>query len=357
MDHRSTQILRLLPVQCLELSDGIVIKRGCVETRIRGKGAAQAIQTIFSACGAHPTIENILELFSPSDRPEIAHLIQQLIARRFLVPQDYTESFSAEREKPIDIFYWHFNTTALQVCERLNELSLAIVGVNYLTRRIATSLNESGITNYAIIDYPPLRNLRFFENDRVSETHWPHSLRMPLKWQKDIQPHSYRCLIATSDSGGSEPLRYWNDVCLATSTPFLPVYLNNLVGYVGPLVAPYETACFTCLQSRQDSHRENRSAHQRIDASAFEGQHILGFHPSMPSIVGEFTVMELLKCYGGAFPMFKFGNMTEINLLAGTATSRRVLKLPRCTSCTSLHHQPSTTGDKNLFAPIKELSK
>jgi molybdopterin-synthase adenylyltransferase len=40
-------------------------------------------------------------------------------------------------------------------------------------------------------------------------------------------------------------MRKWNDFCVRNDHAFLPIVLRDLIGYVGPLVIPHKTACYT----------------------------------------------------------------------------------------------------------------
>lgn len=135
---------------------------------------------------------------------------------------------------------------------------------------------------------------------------------------------------------------------------FLPVLLKNMIGYVGPMVIPGETACYECLVSRQRSHSVYPDAELRADDVAYAGQMAVGFHPSMATMLGAITAFEISRFYGFSKSEQTPGRFLEVNLFAGTMTGRTVLKVPRCTSCSPLHKisQPNLT--KILFPQASE---
>ena len=70
----------------------------------------------------------------------------------------------------------------------------------------------------------------------------------------------------------------------------------------------------------------------------------------MASIIGNIAAFELIKYYSEALPFIKVGSLIEVNLLATELKTRKVLKIPRCPTCSSLMTRPSTTPYKPNFA-------
>jgi len=64
-----------------------------------------------------------------------------------------------------------------------------------------------------------------------------------------------------------------------------------------------------------------------------EARAAVGLLPPMASVLGGIAAMEALKCLGGFIPSDALGQILEVNLIALGATSRRVLKVPRCPDC------------------------
>jgi hypothetical protein len=88
---------------------------------------------------------------------------------------------------------------------------------------------------------------------------------------------------------------------------------------------------------------------------AYEGQGVGGFLPSMASVLGDITAIELTKFYSRALPLWKTGTVMEVNLLAGRIDSRKVLRVPRCRVCSNLLRRSSTSMVKaTLGAQVVE---
>ncbi len=339
-----TQMLRAAPVQFIETPDGALLKRGGTEVKVRGEGAAEALHLIFDAlCMEGKTPDDICGLFPPLSRPVVENLLEQLLARRLLVPEDSLAFDVQAPESNLDIFYWNFQERTTRVTEQLNQVHFVILGVNYISRQLASTLRASGIENIMVVDHPFLRNLSLFdEMGTLKKDQWLPFLS-PLELSKDFDPKA-QCIIGTSDFGGSPVLREWNTFCITRKRHFMPVVLRNLIGYIGPFVVPGETACFECLQARENSHREEPEARRAIEDRAFEAQKVIGFHPSMASVLADIAAFELTKFYSGAISSWNIGSLIEVNLLDTRMTARKVLKVPRCAVCSPMSTRASTTA-------------
>ena len=348
------QKLKAFPVQLIDIPNGLLVKRGCTEFKISGSEARTVVETILAAAADEgAALDDICELFPPSARRIVATLVEQLAVRRILVNGDEAISMTNRLETSLDIFYWHFGKQSEPALSRLNRYRFTILGVTSVARQLVASLADLQITNFEVIDYPLLRNLRMYDDTgTVAADHWPSRLKSPLdyeEWTKGLQSSPLDCVIATSDFGYSPAISEWNEFCVRRNCHFLPAVLHQMIGYVGPLVIPGETACFECLRARQNAHIDNPSLHRAAEERAFEGQIITGFHPSMTSILGSITAFELERVYGAFMPKPQVGRVITINLLNTEVKSRKVMKVPRCPACSPLLARSGVTPYKDAF--------
>ena len=146
-------------------------------------------------------------------------------------------------------------------------------------------------------------------------------------------------VCAAGDAGESAALMDANRLALEKDVPFLPAWIAELVGYVGPLTEPFDTACLRCYQLRAESNsphpdvaralRESRAARP----GARDGSGLL---PPMAAAVGAIAAMEAVKRLAAFAPPDATGHVVEINLVSFTSYVRRVLKLPRCPECSDV---------------------
>src|SRR5438105_471220 len=111
--------LKGLPVQMIETEQGLILKRGGMETRIRGEGAAAAVHYVLRAVVHQPLTRNeICQRAAAPDREIMDQLIQQLVERRILVSAESKDDGNETRESNLEVFYWHFGERTRQVNKR-----------------------------------------------------------------------------------------------------------------------------------------------------------------------------------------------------------------------------------------------
>jgi bacteriocin biosynthesis cyclodehydratase domain-containing protein len=159
-------------------------------------------------------------------------------------------------------------------------------------------------------------------------------------------------IVATSDIGQEAALLAVAQRALAERVRFLPAWLSDMTGYVGPLTHPLETACLRCYQLRVDAnhpHRDARRALRRWVGDDPRTAAAGGFLSPMASVVGEIAAMEVAKELGGFAPVDAVGRSIEINLVSFRSTVRRVFKLPRCPDC----GEPARRATRTIFRGIQ----
>ena len=349
---------KALPVHLVEIEGGVVVKRGCTEIKILGDGASEVVQTVFAATltQAGATHSDILELFSRSSRAAIKDLLHQLKDRRLLI-EATPESGSTRQETPLDIFYWQSGHRTKIVHGHLNSHHFVVCGVNHISHRIVSGLSASGAHNVTVLDHPELRSRDLFDQaGRLSAERWPMSVVEPMALPDNLMKLSFDCLIAAAEYGSMRLLQNLNGMCVKEKRHFYPVVLQNMVGYVGPLVIPGESPCYECLRSRQDSHMEDPVSQRIFEECSLQSQEVIAFHPSIASMIGDAAALELVKFYG-LHCYDNLGKLVELNLFDTRLATRRVLKVPRCKVCSPLNSRPTVATKKTGFLSLNTLKK
>jgi thiazole/oxazole-forming peptide maturase SagC family component len=151
-------------------------------------------------------------------------------------------------------------------------------------------------------------------------------------------------VVVTSEFGPTKSFHEFNSWCVENKHHFFPVWLEDMIGYLGPLVIPGESPCFQCIRERMNSHADDPETQDLIHNQAdFSGAYPVGFHPAMVSVLGDLAVFELTKFYSSLFSNSILGRLIEVSLLAPRLKSRKIFKLPRCPVCSPLRTSPSMT--------------
>jgi bacteriocin biosynthesis cyclodehydratase domain-containing protein len=343
--------LRALPFQVIELPAGVVLKRGCTEVSVEGENAALVVQVLCERLdGVGATRDELQATFAPGDRPAVGELVEFLLERRLLAPVGHAEHPGGD-EAAADVFHWHFGLTTERVAAKVSRRGIAVVGVNRITRNLVRVLLEAGVDDVRVLDQAVLRNVALFDGDaRVNGDFWPATFPDPMSFDRDADAGSqFRgvgCIVAASDFGGRQLLSPWNQACVERELHFLPIVLEDLVGWIGPLVVPGRTACLACLSARVNASLTHPI--RPVIERAAEGRRALaGAHPAMADLVGTVAAMELLKLYGG-IRGWQVGRLIEVNLLTTSMTSHSVLRVPRCPACSALNAHAPVAIDARL---------
>lgn len=350
-----TEIYRALPVQLIHADGGVVIKRGCTEVKIMGEGAGEIVNSIWAMISAEGAKKSeILEPFAETDREILGDILDKLIIRQILVPDSDDVKSAGERESSLDIFYWHYGSTENKVGNTLSEKQIIIFGVNSISRRLASSLGESGFEKISVVDFPSLRNLEMFGDEPTQSDNWPNTLPKIVDyadWLASADTDEMDCVVATSDYANTPALQEWNRFCLKNNIPYFPVMLRKMTGFLGPFVIPGETPCYQCLIHRENAHFVNEAEIKRMSEQAsYFGQEITGFLPTMGSILGDIATVELVKFYSGIIP-YKVGNLIAVNLLGPNLKTIKLLRVPRCLACGKAMTSQAPSLEKADFIP------
>lgn len=339
-----------LPAQVIRMADCAILKRGCTEIRLDGPGQADRLHMLLEAAVNGSTQEEILARFAEGERDEALQLIELLRVKNILVPMDSAYQTQEAPENPLDIFWWHFAPEARAITSRLRSRRIVVLGVNSVSNRLSTGLALSGFEDVTTVEYPDRVASQPRSRGNAADLGGPCHCQPPLPyetWIEKVDWDQVDCLIATSDVGGRDLLRQWNELAIRHHRHFLPVILQNAIGYVGPFVVPGETACYECLVSRENSHLDDPVVRRAVERSAFDGPRIAAFHPLMTSVLGDIAAFEMMRWCSEVAPLRQFNTLIEVNLLASRMTTRKVLRIPRCLVCSNLRVQPSVSVRKD----------
>ena len=346
---------RLWPVQVIRHADGVMLRRGTEKLYIAGEAAQPVVEELLhlGQTEGGVTLAQMLAPFPEEQRDQVQGLLDKLLAKRFLADAAAVASIDTRVPTNEDVFYWDHGSTTAQAHANLNRRTFAIVGVNAVSARIAESLAACGVAEIAVVDHPALRNMSYFRGDNaIDHERWPARAGIPLHFDDWVDADTpFDGLVATSDFGGLGLMREWNAFCVRERKLFLPVVLQDMMGYLGPLVLPGETPCFECAWTRQSANMNQPDIERATEPVAFFGQGVDAWLPPMASILGELAALEIVRFCSGVIPGVRTAVMTEVDLLRPELTTRRLLKVPRCRVCGPLTLRATTTGDRNVFEP------
>jgi bacteriocin biosynthesis cyclodehydratase domain-containing protein len=323
-------------LELARLPDGsVVAKRGVREVLLRDPEQGALLQEMAGLLDGTRSAEAAVAAFGAERREEAVQVLRFLMERRLL--EDAGTDGSPEGR-----FWATFGPFGAAAPERLSAARVTVLGGDLVGRGLVTQLLACGVGTVDVVPEPGLTGrddadawLR--EAGRGQNGHG----RVRHVDPRDAEGSIAGCalLCATSDDGLRGALTDANRDALAARVPFLPAWVADLVGHVGPLTEPYDTACLRCYQLRAESNGARPDAMRALRDAREDDRarrDTSGLLPPMAAAVSAVAAMEAVKRIGGVAPSDAVGRLIEINLVSFASHVRRVLKLPRCPDCSDV---------------------
>jgi molybdopterin-synthase adenylyltransferase len=327
--------LQIIPVA----GDQFVLKRGIYELLLTGSAVRSIVEPLVGMLDGTPTYEEILAMFPADSRPDVARLIDAMVARRLILSSPAPDEEDAEEGALERAFFQNFATAGAAARQTLQSACVLVAGENLVSRALVRGLLESGVGRVVLVPDPALDNF-VSPLARAGDGAWGTGaegrfVRGPQLRDRDGVADA-TIVVATSDLGEADVLLDVNRMAIEQDRRYLAAWVADLIGYVGPLVYPRETACLRCYRLRADSNDEQHRVRHAIREfiTVEQGARVgAGLLAPMASIVGEIAAMEVVKSLVGFAPSNVTGRQIQINLVSFGASVRRVLKVPRCPDC------------------------
>lgn len=348
--------MRANDLQLIRLDDDrVVLKRGVTEVLVGGAGIEATVGKLVALLGEGMDADQVLEAFPEEGREDVLRLVKVMRDRRLLDEPGPPAASNGHRLEAC--FYDCFGLTHEVARKSLETASVAVYGTNLISQSLVANLVAAGV---GTVTLGARRDL----DDEFVDRRWldgihagPGDVRVVEGGVDDATIGASTIVCATSDLGEAPSFEDLNRLALAAGKLFLPSWVSSLVGYVGPLVHPFDTACYRCYRLRADANdpRHTVSAairrHETGDPAARPSPGLL---PPMARIVGEIASMEVLKVLTQVAPSDVAGRLIEMNLVSFESVVHRVLKVPRCPDCSDVMRRAGVVTATGPQIPFHE---
>ena len=262
------------------------------------------------------TVRELLERFDPSDRTELATVLEALQEQGVLTQIGHpgVEPLSGYQavDPTTDSAGVADSTAVLVVCTgRIGPMvadDLARLPLDGVTLLLQNESGAAGLTN------------GLSESVEVLAGHVD-----PADVLSDID-----YLVYTTDRPGYEFGRRINEVAFDHEIPWISARLSGLDGQVGPTVIPGRSACYECLYRRVSGTMDDPNAHRDLtDVEAISAP--LRSHAR---ILAGWLVTDFLRLISNGSG-FTLGGLVHFDFFDMTVEPNPVLKVPRCPTCGS----------------------
>lgn len=338
--------------------DRVVLKRGVTEVLVGGAEIEETLDRLLALLGEGTDPEQVVDALPEDARSDALRLITVMRDRRLLgEPGDDVVSNGRSLEAR---FYDCFGLTHEVASKSLQAASVVVFGANLISQSLVANLSAAGVGTVTLAVHPQL-------DDEFVDRRWLEDVERGQREvgavrvvDGDVDEHTLATsalVCATSDLGEPGSFEDLNRRALAAGTLFLPAWVASLVGYVGPLVHPFDTACYRCYRLRADAndpHHTVNAAIRKHETMHPAGRASPGFLPPMARAVGEISSMEALKTLTQVAPSDVAGRLIEINLVSFESIVHRVLKVPRCPDCSDVMRRAGVATATGPQIPFHE---
>jgi len=346
----SDMVVSALGLQVVPLGDDeVALRRGPRQSVLRGADVRSIIEPVVGLLDGRRTVGDVVASFAGPQQPQVDQLLRLLVNKRFVEPGGPAlPDATGIGDQPACAFFASLGLDPTVATAALASAQVVLVGRNHISKAIASGLESVGLTSIVVVDDPVLSSLPVQAAAAPVNGHRAgpadESQQRPSRSLADVlDPAEARStiVVATCDGGEVDTLLDVNRSALERGVRSLSAWLADLVGFVGPLVQPHETACLRCYRLRaaanDPSFRVTRALGTALtsDDAARRANPFLG---PMASVVGNIAAMELVKAITSCAPLDTAGAVVEVNLVSFRSTVRRVLKVPRCPDCSSVVH-------------------
>lgn len=314
--------------------DRLVLKRGIREISVSGSEAQIVVGPLLALLDGTREIEEAVAMLPDGHQQAARQFADALLARQLLDGEGDLGVAAPRADGLQTSFYANFGAAGRTAADALREAHVVVHGGGLIARALLAALVDLGVGRLTSVTEAGLANPLLSEEVPIVSTSAGAAAIESRSGLEDLG--SVGLVAAASDLGQEDALLAVARRALAAEVPFLPAWLSDMTGFIGPLTHPYETACLRCYQLRVDSNvadplvRRAMRQHTAQDPTAAASTGLL---PPMASIVGQIAAVEIVKAVAGFAPADVVGRSIEINLVSFRSTVRRVLKVARCPDC------------------------
>jgi len=277
--------------------DVVVLKRGLTELKVAFPGAGDVVDHLVRRTteGADP--EAVVAEFHPDVQPEVARVVAAFRARQLIHDRPVAE--------PADRFWLSMAPYAPEGRDRLACATVLALGTGAVADALAGALRSSGVA---------------------------HVVRTGLAGEvSDVEADLW---CAAADGPADPALLEVAGRAQRRGAVLVTTWLDELLIRVGPTAHPGDTACLHCYLLRLDANDPRRDLHRALRREA-DGTDTAGHLPAIAEIAGRLGALEAVKQLSG-LPVSTVGHVIELGLTPYCSDLRRVLKAPRCPTCSGV---------------------
>jgi bacteriocin biosynthesis cyclodehydratase domain-containing protein len=344
-----------------EMPDGLGIQFRGAESPviIRGRSVVPVLQFLRAHLDGSTEVQGLLRSRPPEISPMVLLRSLLLLHAKGLLVSGVLISGNArpDRQPPLpedptaqrQLLFWgrHLDLTRsaaspLEVQRRLETSRVILVGAGLFGAVTTDLLVRTGCRNTQVIgwndDGPLKRALSAMPTPLPSAVHLPTTSVDALRAELNDRMEEADLLLTATCDAPALMFRAVNDLCLAAGCPWLLGNTEGSVFQLGPLVEPYESACYSCLELRSRSGGsyaiENELYQERLATTRSASERILLGEALWPAtLAASILVGEAVRLLSGLAATTLTNARLHLTPVTGLIEQNEVIRVPRCPDC------------------------
>jgi len=352
-------------VEVISIDRGRVLFRSFSGTvMFTGEFIASELPKVLAQMDGNTTDAQIADTISEEFREEFENFLKLTTGKQLLVDAKAARNGNPSGMKSHQRAYWSlFPNDPEDAYGRLQAATLLIGNGGCLASTVMRALAAAGVGRIVAVDPHPVRSLEeMFRNPAAEEAAGADRKEalsaagkrteyVPIagtveglsNWE-ELVSHADLVVLA-SDNMSLAGYSVTNEACIRQQKRWVSARVDRTRGIIGPLVAPRESACFTCFELRSRANAEHPTDHEALYRHWKNVDSVPCNWPvneSFLSLIGSYLALDIQRVLTGTQVSAFLGRIFHVDLHTFESKFHELLKIPRCPSCSRVAERPLT---------------
>ena len=252
------------------------------------------------------------------------------------VPEDYLQAF----KNPFKVFGLAQPFIKKSDCTyKIYNYEVSVIGVNDLSKEIIIKLLEHGFRKISIIN--PGKEDDSFVNGILKEHTYYKDIKVYIVNKnkiENIQSPELKdfVIVPVTNLYTNDYFNKINELCAGYKKNWIPVYLDESNGHIGPAVVPGKTACFKCMELRLISNIENLEAYNSYISHIKENKKNNETLKSNLQIIAGNFIIDFYKLITNYKYAKTYNKVIDVGFFENSIKINNILKFPICPVCSKV---------------------
>jgi len=358
-------------IDIVKSSDSIQFRAGDKPLTLRGE-MVNALSPLFTELlSGKNSVHDIIEILGKRNRGKIYYALWLLHTNNLLEDENTVakERFSNEELEllygQLAFFGRHLNVT--KSFENKYEAQLAIrdskvlmLGGGLLLSKVIQILDEIGVGNITVLsnDMEAISLCRGVAGSvRHSKLEFNSFNPKSDRLDSIVQDHNIDLLGVATPKPVPDIYNQANAACLLRNIQWTRLTMTGSEILIGPTIVPFKTACYTCFNKRFEANNpyfEEDQIYMEYLNNAERQSNPKSEYLSLSELAARLFSFEIIRILTFLSSPISYGALYSMDFLTGKTHISKVLKIPRCPSCSNMNILPGRYLLPRLFDSITE---